>query len=170
MIKFKKIVLELSLKDRAEDIAQIVHSGQNRRSSGAPYIIHPVRVQLLAKRFGLGNDEQLIAILHDTYEDSNNKSLVIANINNKFGNEIAKNVIALSHEQGTDYTNYVYELSKKYPKAFNVKLLDMYDNLIDNPSSSQKIKYSETLLFLINHGVRINNGIKNDLMKIIGRK
>src|SRR5690242_17493567 len=54
----------MSSLERAIAIAAEAHAGQQDKS-GAPYILHPLRVMLRL----LSNDERLVAVLHDVCED-----------------------------------------------------------------------------------------------------
>ena len=65
-------LFELSVLDKAEDIALQAHLQQYRKGSNKPYYIHPKRVQLLAKSLHYGLDVQIVALLHDVIEDAKN--------------------------------------------------------------------------------------------------
>src|SRR5581483_9548844 len=53
------------LLERAIEIAVRAHHGQ-RDKSGAPYILHPLRLMLQVRR----PEEKMTAVLHDVVEDS----------------------------------------------------------------------------------------------------
>lgn len=157
------IIKELSLIDKAKDLAQQVHLGQTRKVSKQPYIIHPFRVfqQSLLKNYN--KDIQLVSLLHDTYEDSKNKKYVEDTIKSRFGNIIWSYVKLLSHDPSINYNEYVLYLAKKSKVALTVKLLDMVENLKDNPSSKQKTKYLEAVLYLLNNGINIDSSIVSNI-------
>jgi len=157
---------ELSKIDKAVDLAQDVHSGQYRKVSKKPYIIHPFRVYQRARAMGLSNDVQIIAVLHDTYEDAKNKAYVSDKIKSTYGETIWKYVLILSHDTGMDYNTYLLALAKKSNVALQVKLLDMIENLLDNASPKQKEKYLSGLLYLLNNNVKIDNKIVSQIKRI----
>lgn len=169
--EIRKIVIqELSALARAEDLAMDVHSGQTRRSSGLPYYTHPYRVYQRVKQLGLSKEHQLIALLHDTFEDSKHPKKVIEKIRSVFGDKIAKIILLLSHEKGTDYTEYLLNLAKKNTIALDVKLVDMENNLIDKPTEKQRQKYKNALLQLFNNRVNINPKLQKSLFQKAGIK
>lgn len=153
------IIKEMSVIDSALEIAQVSHIGQKRKVSGIPYIIHPFRVYQQAKSIGLSKETQVIAILHDTYEDAKDKNYVKNEINRKFGSNILKTVILLSHDKLVDYNEYLLYLSKN-KIALSVKLLDIIENLKDSPSTSQKTKYNGGFLYLLKNNINIEPKIQ----------
>lgn len=156
-----RLIRELSALDKAEDIAMMTHAGQKRKSSGQPYFIHPYRVYQRAKSMGLSKDVQIVAILHDVYEDSNNKEYVKKEIERQFGKIIMSFILLLSHDKSTDYNEYVLRLAKLSKVALTVKLLDMLENLKDNPSENQKRKYLSAISYLLNNGISIDPKLVN---------
>jgi len=169
---FKSLLKELNLVDKAEDLAQHVHLGQKRRG-GDPYIVHPKRVQLLAKELGYGKEIQISALLHDSVEDAKNKEAVKSYILSLFGQEVLNIIMLLTHEKNMDYNAYLFQLvqssSKSASKAFQVKLLDMYDNLSDNPTEQQYTKYYNAIKFLIHQGID-KNLIPVQIYKLLKQK
>ena len=164
-------IVELSALDTAEDIAQQAHLDQKRKGGKKlPYIIHPKRVQLLAKALGYGLDIQIIAILHDVIEDSDNKEYYENLIKSKFGNEIYSVVKLLSHDKQMPYEIYLLKLAKSQFKitkrAFKVKMLDMMDNLTDVPSEQQKDKYRNAIQLLIDNG--LSDVVPKQIFKLLG--
>lgn len=159
--KAKKIIIEeiyrlyeLNMLDTAEDIAQFAHLRQKRKREGQkPYIIHPKRVQLLAKALGYDVKIQVICLLHDAIEDSKNPEYYINLIKNKFGIEVLNAVLLLTHDKDVPYNDYLEKLASGKGKisqnAFKVKILDMYNNITDAPSSNQKIKYKNAIQNLV---------------------
>ena len=147
-----KNISELSKIDKAEDIAQQAHLRQYRKISKQPYIIHPKRVQLLAKSLNYGLDEQIVALLHDVIEDAKNPKYYYDLINSKFDKNILNALILLSHDKNVPYEKYLRKLidsdSKSAKLAFRVKMLDIFDNLNDYPSENQVKKYRNAILNL----------------------
>ncbi|MCR5067626.1 MAG: HD domain-containing protein [Erysipelotrichaceae bacterium] len=56
--------------DRAVVFATNAHSGQTRRGSNVPYIIHPLEVATIAATLSDDDDIMCAALLHDTVEDT----------------------------------------------------------------------------------------------------
>jgi (p)ppGpp synthase/HD superfamily hydrolase len=160
------MINEMSIIDKAKDFAQEMHVGQSRKVSKQPYIIHPYRVFQTAVANGYSKDIQLVALLHDTYEDAPNKSYAEEKIKSLFGNKIWLFVKLLSHDSGTDYENYLLQLAKRSNIALTVKLLDMIENLKDNPSPKQKSKYSSSLLYLLNNNVKIDKKLETQIRRL----
>lgn len=150
-------LVELSVLDKAEDIALQAHSQQYRKVGKKPYYIHPKRVQLLAKSLHYGLDVQIVALLHDVIEDAKNPQYYHDMIKSKFGNEILNAILLLSHDKDVPYMDYLQKLVKSSSPiaklAFKVKMLDMTDNLTDAPSEKQKQKYKDAIETLIADGM-----------------
>lgn len=157
---------ELSKIDKAIDLAQSIHAGQYRKVSKKPYIIHPFRVYQRARTLGLSDDVQIVAILHDTYENAKNKSYVIDKIKSMYGDTILKFILILSHDKVVEYNTYLLSIAKKSNVALQVKLLDMIENLLDNPSQKQKEKYLSGLLYLLNNNIKIDNKIVSQIKNL----
>jgi len=155
-----KLIQELSAIDKAQDIAMITHAGQKRKS-GLPYFVHPYRVYQKAKALGSSKDIQIVALLHDVYEDSNNKDYVRKEIERQFGKLIMNFILLLSHDKAVDYNQYVLRLAKISKVALSVKLLDMLENLKDNPSNKQKTKYLGATSYLLDNDISIDPKILN---------
>lgn len=159
---------ELSDIALAQDIAMYTHAGQKRKASGKPYYIHPFRTYQLAKKMNLSKKAQILSILHDTYEDSSNRKYTIKEIEKRFGSKIANTIKLLSHEKGIEYNDYLLKLSKKSKLAFNVKLIDMIDNILDKPNKKQLEKYRVAIKWLNLKGINIPSNIKTLLFTLLG--
>lgn len=83
---------ELKVLDRAFALAS-EHHGSQKRSSGEPYIIHPVAVAKIVLNYGMDCASVTAAILHDTVEDTD---LTLEDIKDEFGAEIASLVDGLT--------------------------------------------------------------------------
>lgn len=78
--------------DKAFRIAEKYHNGQ-KRSSGEPYIIHPIAVAKIVLEYGLDAQSVAAALLHDTVEDT---PLTLEDVKGIFGSEIASLVDGLT--------------------------------------------------------------------------
>lgn len=158
---------EMSKIEKAKDIAMQAHLGQTRKVSKEPYFIHPFRVFLAARTFGFNKEHQLLAILHDVYEDAKNKKYVLNQIKEYFGGNMVKLVLVLSHDKSiSDYDNYVLTLAKKNKTALHIKLLDMLENLKDNPSKRQLEKYYKAIKHLLDNNINIDTKLLSIFKKI----
>jgi (p)ppGpp synthase/HD superfamily hydrolase len=104
---------------RAMQIAYGAHHGQVDKA-GVPYIFHPLH---LAEQM---HDEIscCAALLHDTVEDTDITPEVLAK---EFPPEVVEAVRLLTHEDGTDYFDYVRKI-RSNPIAMQVKLADLDHN------------------------------------------
>lgn len=76
---------EVEMVDKAYNIAKEAHYGQ-LRYSGQPYIIHPIAVAKILVDLGMDSVSVIVAMLHDTVEDT---PTTLAKISEIFGEEIA---------------------------------------------------------------------------------
>lgn len=70
-------------------LASVTHEGQTRKSSGLPYIIHPLTVATILARTGASEDVVVAGVLHDTVEDSDGRVTLDA-IAEQFGAYVSK--------------------------------------------------------------------------------
>jgi (p)ppGpp synthase/HD superfamily hydrolase len=125
----------------AKKISYDAHSGQFRRD-GSPYFMHPFRVSNKCNNI----DAKVIALLHDVLEDTN--ETVETLLSKGIPSELVSVVQILSKSKYESYNEYLKEI-KNHDLALEVKLLDMLDNLCDNPSKKQILKYSKAISFLL---------------------
>ncbi len=83
---------ETELIDKAFNTAKEYH-GEQKRSSGEPYIIHPIAVAKIVLEYGLDAHSVAAALLHDTVEDT---SMTLDDVKENFGSEIASLVDGLT--------------------------------------------------------------------------
>jgi (p)ppGpp synthase/HD superfamily hydrolase len=129
-----------AIEKRAKDYAKKKHSGQYRRDGATPYITHPERV---AKQVQAGL-YRTVAWLHDVVEDTD---ATIQDIWEEFGWEIAEFVELLTHRKNEDYNTYLRKLTYS-GVARTIKIVDIVDNLMDNPTENQVKKYIKALCVL----------------------
>jgi GTP pyrophosphokinase len=135
--------------------ADYAHLGQTRRT-GEPYILHPERVSEIVSQYYPGNRvARMTALLHDTLEDAIDQGNVqdeeemIALIDDSIddpneADQVISSVMALTKPPGVDYESYLFSIID-LEDALIVKMADILDNLQDNPSDKQKIKYRSVL-------------------------
>jgi len=132
----------MKLYYRALEIATIYHSNQFRKNGITPYIIHPIRV---ADKF-TDETDKIIAILHDTIEDTNIDPQLILDT---FGQNIFDIINILTHNRGENYFDYINRI-KQNIVATRIKIQDILDNLNDSPSKNQTERYNIALKVLLN--------------------
>lgn len=106
---------------RAISIAALAHQ-QQVDHAGAPYMLHLMRVMLAVH----GEEEQIVAILHDLLEDTEWTLDRLAA--EGFSPAILCSLEAVTHRKGEGYPAYIARC-KADPVAARVKLADMRDNL-----------------------------------------
>ena len=126
------------LVNRALQIAYDAHHGQ-KDHGGVPYIFHPIH---LAEQM---DDEISVcaALLHDVVEDT---SVTFKELERDFPPEITEVVRLLTHDDDTDYFDYVRNL-KKNPIARKIKLADLAHNSDETRLSSQSLTRDELQYF-----------------------
>jgi GTP pyrophosphokinase len=83
---------DLALIERAYKLAEAAHIGQ-KRSSGEPYITHPLAVAGILAQTNLDAPTVAAALMHDVVEDT---LIKLDDIREQFGDEIAKMVDAVT--------------------------------------------------------------------------
>lgn len=101
-------------------VAYLAHYGQKDKA-GKSYIKHPIYVARKVK----GRDAKIVALLHDTVEDTCITDEYIRNI---FGDKIADAVKALTHDKSIPYAEYLQTV-KKNELARKVKIYDLQHNM-----------------------------------------
>lgn len=111
----------MSTLERAIEIAARAHAGQVDKS-GAPYILHPIRVMLRVASV----PERMAAVLHDVVEDT---AVTLAELEQEgFSSEVVAAVDALTRRQIETYEEFVTRAGRD-PIGRVVKLADLEDNL-----------------------------------------
>ena len=97
------------------------HHGQKDKS-GAPYILHPLRVMA-----GMQTDaERIVAVLHDVVEDTDVTLEDLRELG--YDPEIVEAINHLSRREGETYEEFIQRI-KPNPLARRVKLGDLLDNM-----------------------------------------
>lgn len=133
---------ELALK-----IATEAHKGQVDKA-GVPYINHPLTVASLVDT----EEEKIVALLHDTIEDTNITEQDLLNYG--FSNKIVEAVKLLTHNKDVPYMDYVAKI-KDNELARKVKIADLTHNSdlsrlkeITDKDKKRYNKYQNALLYL----------------------
>jgi GTP pyrophosphokinase len=85
------------LVEAALDFARDAHSGQRRKQTGEPFVEHPIAVAELLAETGSETSVIAAAYLHDVVEKTD---VPLAEIRQRFGDEVAELVDALSEDKG----------------------------------------------------------------------
>lgn len=113
------IISKILTDDRQYDICKLIsayeyaekhHEGQ-KRSSGEPYIIHPVSVAYILLELGMDTDTLCAALLHDVVEDTD---ATLEDVRKRFGQDVAMLV------DGVTKLAKVPTFSKEQQQAENV--------------------------------------------------
>ncbi|MEI7718946.1 MAG: diphthine--ammonia ligase [archaeon] len=132
-----------SLIERAKAFAERKHAGQFRADGKTPYIVHPLRVADIVKKFKKSHKiDELVAAayLHDTLEDTKTG---INELRNNFGETVALLVVELtSNPLEIENSGKAKYLSEKLSSddnmsswALTIKLADRLDNVSDLKNS-----------------------------------
>jgi len=128
----------------AEQIAREVHKGQKRTiGRREDYIEHLKRV---ASHFSTP-ESLIIAWLHDTLEDTDDKTKLLKLLNKNFQSEIVENLVVLTKDKEETYLNYILRVKDNH-QAKIIKIADLYDNLEKLPNGSLRDKYLMALYIL----------------------
>lgn len=134
---------ELSLEeqlDLAILIAAKIHHGQKDKQ-GVNYILHPISVMMAASTL----EEKVLAILHDTIEDS---ELTIEELRKKgFSASILEALSLITKIKEEDYFAYLKRV-KTNALSLKVKILDVENNLRKGCPAELKKRYEKALTFL----------------------
>ena len=132
---------------KAMIIAYNAHHGQVDKS-GVPYIFHPIHVAEQMET----EEECIVALLHDTVEDTN---ITFEVLEKEFSATVIEALKLLTHDESIDYFDYVRKF-KNNPIAKKVKLADLYHNSditrMENPTEKdwkRKEKYHKAILILL---------------------
>lgn len=91
---------------------------------GQPYFYHLLRVAEAVRAYG--PKFEIVGVLHDAVEDTD---VTVAQIEARFGKEIADAVDAMTHREGEDYFEGYLPRVLGNPIARRVKFADSSDNL-----------------------------------------
>lgn len=117
------------------------HKGQYRKNTREPYISHPLAV---AKRFD-DDDYKIVAVLHDTLEDTDLTVPELMRYNIK--SELLNALMIITKSSFQTYLDFVLQV-KKNKIATAVKIEDIKHNLSDLGNGNLREKYLMALYIL----------------------
>ncbi len=109
----------MSKLEQAIQLATKLHSKQVDKA-GRNYIEHPLRVMNAVE----GETEKIVAVLHDTLEDT---AITFEALEDSFGFVVASAVKTLSKTENEDYFEFIDRI-KQNAIATKVKIADLQDN------------------------------------------
>ena len=128
----------------ATNLAGLAHDGQTRKSTGIPYLVHPMAVAVLVQSYG-GTDEMVLAaILHDTLEDTKVHGLEIEKL---FGRTVRTYVDFVTRSPNESYQDFLVRASKR-PETATIKYADMMHNYTGCPFPSLTERYEKGMDFM----------------------
>lgn len=137
------------LLDKAALICVFKHQGQ-RDKAGAAYFQHPMRVAMRCDN----DDERIVALLHDTIEDTNVTPEYL--LEEGFPKYIVDAILSVTKKDEESYEDFIAR-AKCNPIGRKVKIHDIEDNLNVqrlnevSPSVAERLtKYLKALEFLKN--------------------
>lgn len=163
----KNLVNDSNMILKAVRFAELKHSNQTRKSSGHPYVVHPVVGSYIVSKFKSSKhiSELIVAfILHDTLEDTDT---TFQELSEEFTPLVASLVMELTSDE-----NEIKRIGKnEYLKkkmvgisswALVLKLVDRLINICDTP----KPQYVMDTIDLIKH-LKVKRNLTNTQKSII---
>ena len=140
--------------EAAYELAKKAHEGQVR-SSGDPYISHPIAVAVILVGLGMDSDTIIGALLHDVVEDT---SVTLEDIEKQFGADVAELVDGVTKLANIPYSSRAEQQAEnvrkmllamaKYVRVVIIKLADRLHNMrtLDfRIPEKQRVKSLETM-------------------------
>ncbi len=134
-------------------VAEEIHRGDKRKTSGEPYIYHCVAVSSILEKWGADEDEIVAGLLHDTVEDHPDLISLEA-IKDLFGERVAFLVDGVTKLETSEGDNE-FETLRKVTRGSLIergvaliKLADRYHNMLTiegMPLETQRRKAQENL-------------------------
>lgn len=144
-----------NLVQRALEFATVAHTGQERKYTGAPYIVHPIEVMEIVKTVKHDDAMLAAALLHDVVEDT---SVTIEIITAEFGDDVASLVDDLTDVSRPEDGNRKLRKgldrdhsAQSSARAQTVKLADLISNSSDilvNDPNFAKVYIAEKKLLM----------------------
>ncbi|MEY3149385.1 MAG: hypothetical protein RL029_659 [Actinomycetota bacterium] len=156
---------DVSVVERAYDVAKAAHEGQLRKS-GDPYITHPVAVAEILVEFGLDPATIAAALLHDTVEDTD---YTPEKLRADFGDEVANLVEGVTKLDRLTYgptaeAETVRKMVVAMAKDIRVLVIKLADRLhnartwqyVDPESSARKARETLDIYAPLAHRLGMN--------------
>ena len=93
------------------------HDRQVRKGTRLPYLTHPANVAVILTRYGRDEETIVAGILHDVVEDCVNEDytqqMLEERIASKFGDEVLRTVLAITHRKTDDEGNQLSSEDRK---------------------------------------------------------
>ncbi len=126
---------------QAIEFATKAHTGQFRKGTKVPYIVHPLGVAKILIEAGCSEEVVVAGILHDTVEDSSTR---VDDIRRDFGEEVSRLVEGASEPNKSDTwenrKQHTIDLLETVPMdALYVSLADKLDNIRDIRADYEKL-------------------------------
>jgi len=145
---------DIDLINRAYVFAAQAHAGQ-RRSSGEPYLTHPLEVANILASLRLDDKSIVTGLLHDTVEDT---PVTLGDIRDRFGEDVARLVDGVTkigriqfqsseHKQAENFRKMILATARDL-RVLLVKLADRLHNMRTLgflPARKQKAVSEETM-------------------------
>lgn len=125
--------------ERAIEIAHQAHDGEMRKD-GRPYVTHPLRVMAAMALAGHSETTQIVAVLHDVPENNPEQWPLERLRQEGFDNEVLAPLERLTRADGLPYDEYIEALAED-PRASEVKMYDIFDNLNDWPPGKEPTEW-----------------------------
>lgn len=128
---------DLECVERAFELGKKAHEGQKRKS-GEPYFTHPIAVAHLLADLGADRDTLIVALLHDTVEDT---TITLTDIEVNFGSTVAELIDGVTKLKREDITEKptldekietlrkIFQLTEKDVRIMVIKLIDRLHNM-----------------------------------------
>lgn len=148
---------KVDIIQKAYNFALKAHEGEYR-SSGEPYIMHPLAVAtIISEEMGLGSTSICAALLHDVLDGTD---YTIEDIENIFGKKIALIVDGLTKIAGGIFGDKASEQAENFKKllltmsedirVILIKICDRLDNMrhLDNQPEAKRYKIAGETLYI----------------------
>jgi len=133
--------VQIDLLKQAYIVARDAHEGQ-MRSSGEPYITHPVAVAINLAKMHLDHETLMAALLHDVIEDTDTTKQELAN---EFGDTVAELVEGVSKLDKLKFDNKEQMQAENFRKMILAMVQDIRVILIKLADRTHNMRTLESL-------------------------
>lgn len=133
--------VQIDLLKQAYIVAREAHEGQ-MRSSGEPYITHPVAVAINLAKMNLDHETLMAALLHDVIEDTSTTKKDLADL---FGNTVAELVEGVSKLDKLKFDNKEQMQAENFRKMILAMVQDIRVILIKLADRTHNMRTLESL-------------------------